>query len=90
MKADSQTTVREITMEYPQAARVFESFGNRLLLRRQRRLEALRCPVAAEEVFDGGWTSASLEEIANQFTSSCPRWTDNDEDAISGRTSLHS
>jgi regulator of cell morphogenesis and NO signaling len=82
MKADSKTTVREITPDYPQAARVFESFGIDYCCGGKRPLEeacrqanvavdtvlaALRRPLAAEEVLDGPWTSAALGDLADHI-----------------------
>ena len=77
-----RTTVRDIVLENPQAARVFESFGidyccggNRPLDEACRLanaavetvLEVLRRPVTVEEVLDGRWNSASLEELADHI-----------------------
>jgi len=82
MKADSQTTLREIVLEYRQAARVFESFGidyccggKRTLEQACRQsnvavetvLEVLRRPAAAEEGLDERWTSKSLRELADHI-----------------------
>ena len=82
MKVDSQTTVRDIALKYPQAARMFESFGIDYCCGGKRPLEdacrqahvavdtvleVLRRPVAAEEVRDDRWNSASLEELADHI-----------------------
>jgi len=81
INVDSQTTVRDIVLENPQAAQVFESFGidyccggKRPLEQACRQanvtvdtvLEVLRRP-AAEEISDDRWNTASLGELADHI-----------------------
>ncbi len=81
MKFDSQTTVREIAQEHPQAARIFESFGidyccggKRPLAEACRQanvvvdrvMEELERPSPAVEL-DDRWASAPLSELANHI-----------------------
>jgi regulator of cell morphogenesis and NO signaling len=82
MNLASQTTVRDIVLENPQAPRVFESFGidyccggKRPLDEACRQanvavdtvLEMLRRPVPVEEVLDDRWNSASLKKLADHI-----------------------
>src|SRR5260370_29947616 len=82
MKADSQTMVRDIALEYPQAARVFESLGIDYCCGGKRPLdeacrlanvavdmvlEVLQRPVAPEEVLDDRWNSAGLQGLADHI-----------------------
>jgi regulator of cell morphogenesis and NO signaling len=82
MKLASQTTVRDIVLENPQAARVFESFGiddccggKRPLDEACRQanvaldmvLEVLRRSRPVEEVLHDCWNSVSLEKLADHI-----------------------
>src|SRR3974390_650903 len=85
MSVDLETTVRDIAVEYPQAVRVFESFGIDYCCGGGQSLEeacppgnvnadvlreALRRPGAAEEEDAGGnWATASLEELTDHIVS---------------------
>jgi regulator of cell morphogenesis and NO signaling len=84
MSVDLATTVRDIAVEYPQAARVFESFGIDYCCGGDQSLEdacrqanvnadalreALRRPVGAEDASSGNWVSASLEELTDHIVS---------------------
>jgi regulator of cell morphogenesis and NO signaling len=82
MNLASETTVRDIALENPQAARVFEFFGidyccggRRPLDEACRQanvsvdtvLEVLRRPAPVEEGLDDRWNSASLAKLADHI-----------------------
>ena len=82
MKADLQTTVREIVFEDPRAARVFESFGIDYCCGGKRPLEEacrqanvavdrvlaeLRRPVEAAEIPDARWNLVPLNDLVDHI-----------------------
>lgn len=84
MSLDTQTTVREIVLENPRAARTFESFGIDYCCGGKRALEEacreasvsletvlheLQQQDASAEVTDDDWRSAPLAELADHIVS---------------------